>query len=67
MKVNKLTLKNIFDTTVRLEAPLFQRPYVWGQEKNWEPLMEAIISLASSGGRIPIRGPISWGQLFWSD
>lgn len=27
--VNKLTLDKIFDPTVRLEAPLFQRPYVW--------------------------------------
>jgi len=46
MNVNKLTLKKIFDTTVRLEAPLFQRPYVWNREKNWEPLMEAILALA---------------------
>lgn len=46
MNVNKLTLKKIFDTTERLEAPLFQRPYVWTQEKNWEPLIEAILALA---------------------
>ncbi len=46
MNVNKLTLKKIFDTTERLEAPMFQRPYVWTKEKNWEPLLEAILSLA---------------------
>ena len=46
MNVNKLTLKKIFDTTERLEAPMFQRPYVWTKEKNWEPLLEAILSVA---------------------
>ena len=25
-----------------LEVPLFQRPYVWGQEQQWEPLWEGI-------------------------
>ena len=46
MNVNKLTLKKIFDTTERLEAPMFQRPYVWTKEKNWEPLLDAILLLA---------------------
>ena len=42
MKVDKLTLNHIFDRTERLEAPIFQRPYVWKQEENWEPLWESI-------------------------
>ena len=46
MNVDKLTLKKIFDTTERLEAPLFQRPYVWTKENNWQPLWEAIQSVA---------------------
>src|SRR5512139_691866 len=25
---------------MRLEVPLFQRQYVWGQERHWEPLWE---------------------------
>ncbi len=45
MNVNKLTLKKIFDTTERFEAPMFQRHYVWTEE-NWEPLLESVISLA---------------------
>lgn len=48
MNVNKLTLKKIFDTTERLEAPLFQRPYVWKRERNWEPLLEAVLTSADS-------------------
>ena len=46
MNVNKLTLKKIFDTTERLEAPMFQRPYVWTKDKNWEPLLDAVLCLA---------------------
>jgi hypothetical protein len=40
--VNKLILSRLFDSTERLEAPLFQRPYVWERKQNWEPLWEAI-------------------------
>lgn len=46
MDVNKLMLSRIFDTTERLDAPLFQRPYVWNQNRNWDPLWEAIETLA---------------------
>jgi hypothetical protein len=46
MKVDKLTIERVFDPTERLEAPLFQRPYVWEQEENWVPLWESIQSMA---------------------
>jgi hypothetical protein len=46
MDVNKLMLSRIFDTNERLDAPLFQRPYVWNQNRNWDPLWEAIETLA---------------------
>lgn len=46
MKVDKLTVGKVFDATERLEAPLFQRPYVWEEDHNWGPLWEAIRSLA---------------------
>jgi hypothetical protein len=48
MKVDKLALDRIFDRTERLEAPLFQRPYVWQREKNWEPLWSTIRSVADA-------------------
>jgi hypothetical protein len=44
--VTKLTLDKIFDPTVRLEAPLFQRPYVWKRQLNWSPLWKAIRQIA---------------------
>ncbi|MFT7293012.1 MAG: hypothetical protein ACI87Q_000858 [Pseudohongiellaceae bacterium] len=38
-------LNQIFDGTISFQIPLFQRPYVWGKEKNWEPLWEDIQGL----------------------
>lgn len=46
MRADKLTLEKIFDRTERLEAPLFQRPYVWKRDENWVPLWEAIQAIA---------------------
>jgi hypothetical protein len=46
MKVDKLTLERIFERDERLEAPLFQRPYVWKREENWTPLWESTRSVA---------------------
>lgn len=46
MKANKLTVNGLFDPNERREAPLFQRPYVWKQESNWEPLWQSIKALA---------------------
>jgi uncharacterized protein with ParB-like and HNH nuclease domain len=48
MKVDKLALDRIFDRTERLEAPLFQRPYVWQRSRNWEPLWNTIRGVAEA-------------------
>lgn len=48
MKVDKLALDRIFDRTERLEAPLFQRPYVWQRGRNWEPLWNTIRGVAEA-------------------
>jgi hypothetical protein len=42
MNANKKSLGHIFDPSLRLVVPLFQRPYVWKQEANWEPLWDSI-------------------------
>lgn len=31
----------VFDAVAHLQVPLFQRPYVWKQERNWDPLWES--------------------------
>lgn len=42
MKANAVGLLAIFEKKMRLEVPLFQRQYVWTQEKQWEPLWEDV-------------------------
>lgn len=46
MRADKLTVNGLFDPTERREAPLFQRPYVWKQKENWEPLWDSIRAVA---------------------
>lgn len=45
MEANARNLERIFDSTVSYQIPLFQRPYVWSEDKNWLPLWEDIQDL----------------------
>lgn len=47
MIANRRNLSEILEQTIRLVAPLFQRPYVWNQDRNWEPLWLAIEGAAN--------------------
>jgi Uncharacterized conserved protein len=38
----------LFSAPVRYLIPLFQRPYVWSQEKQWEPLWADVASVAEA-------------------
>lgn len=38
MEARDVTLGDVFDTKVRYEIPIFQRPYVWDEERNWTSL-----------------------------
>lgn len=42
MDARALPILDIFDRTIQLQVPLFQRPYVWTREEQWEPLWEDI-------------------------
>ncbi len=42
MKSNTLTPFELFGNQVRYTVPLFQRPYVWTQTKQWEPLWDDV-------------------------
>ena len=46
MNANKKSLGHIFDPSLRLVVPLFQRPYVWKHEATWMPLWESIHDVA---------------------
>ena len=47
MEARRLNLGGLFELSIRLKAPLFQRPYVWKSERNWEPLWESIADVAT--------------------
>ena len=42
MKANSINLQKIFEQTIRYRIPLFQRPYVWTEEENWQPVWEDV-------------------------
>ncbi|GAA3809745.1 GmrSD restriction endonuclease domain-containing protein [Cellulomonas soli] len=46
MKANARTPAEIFGNSVRYVVPLFQRPYVWERDTQWEPLWEDVRTLA---------------------
>ncbi len=46
MDASILTLKDIFQKDVRYLIPTFQRPYVWNQEDQWEPLWDDVRNTA---------------------
>lgn len=39
MNAGKRTLGHVFEGTLRLAVPLFQRPYSWKEDPNWELLV----------------------------
>jgi len=45
MQPNYIPISNLFSTQTRHTVPLFQRPYVWTREEQWEPLWEDIAGL----------------------
>lgn len=45
MRPDTNTVQQLFERDVRYLVPLFQRPYVWDEEHQWEPLWEDILAL----------------------
>lgn len=45
MKTDVVTPHEVFFNPARLVVPLFQRPYVWSREEQWEPLWEDVVRL----------------------
>lgn len=46
MKADILNLRQLFQKDVRYVVPTFQRPYVWNQDDQWEPLWEDVRNVA---------------------
>jgi uncharacterized protein with ParB-like and HNH nuclease domain len=47
MKAGTLSVKDLFGSDRRYVVPLFQRPYVWSESNQWDPLWTDILRLAS--------------------
>ena len=45
------TPQNIFMQPQRLVVPLFQRPYVWNEERQWEPVWSKYLSASCAKTR----------------
>ena len=45
MKPDTHTVQDLFERDVRYVVPLYQRPYVWDESHQWEPLWEDIVAL----------------------
>jgi hypothetical protein len=45
LKPETRTVTQLFGLDVRYVVPLYQRPYVWEQERQWEPLWDDITTL----------------------
>ncbi|MDE2802342.1 MAG: DUF262 domain-containing HNH endonuclease family protein [Chloroflexota bacterium] len=48
METNVMTPQAIFSKVVQYMIPVFQRPYVWTAEQQWEPLWEDVTELAEA-------------------
>ena len=46
MKADSITIQDFFHTERRHLVPLYQRPYVWKREDQWEPLWDDLRQLA---------------------
>ncbi|GAB4005063.1 GmrSD restriction endonuclease domain-containing protein [Nocardioides ultimimeridianus] len=57
MKANTLSPMEIFGNQIRYVVPLYQRPYVWNQKEQWEPLWEDMRTLAE---RV-LEHPVGYG------
>lgn len=48
MKADTLDFSKLFGADVRYVVPMFQRPYVWEREKQWEPLWQDIVDVVDA-------------------
>jgi hypothetical protein len=58
METQVQTPQKIFTQPQSLVVPLFQRPYVWNQETQWEPLWNDVVRVAE---RI-LNSPLPQGE-----
>lgn len=45
MRPNTYTVQELFERDVRYLVPLYQRPYVWDEEHQWQPFWDDVLAL----------------------
>ena len=55
MDAGTLSIRNIFGQDIRYVVPLFQRPYVWDRERQWEPFWDDVRMVAE---RVERKEPV---------
>lgn len=45
MNTAQRTVTELFELDVRYVVPLYQRPYVWREDEQWEPLWDDVVTL----------------------
>ncbi|MFG2045227.1 DUF262 domain-containing protein [Dactylosporangium sp. NPDC048998] len=63
METKPLTLIHLFRREVRFVVPLFQRPYVWAREENWEPLWQDVMAAWHLHGQAEAEAPHFLGAI----
>ncbi|WP_323010531.1 DUF262 domain-containing protein [Paracoccus sp. (in: a-proteobacteria)] len=55
MQVGTLAIQHLFEKDVLYRVPLYQRPYVWKEDEQWQPLWEDLRRLSEDllGGKQP--------------
>ena len=48
MKPELRTVTELFELAVCYGVPLYQRPYVWDADKQWETLWEDVVTLLAN-------------------
>lgn len=48
MKADTLNFAKLFGADVQYVVPMFQRPYVWEREKQWEPLWKDVLDVVDA-------------------
>ena len=75
MQVGTLSIQHLFEKDVIYHVPLYQRPYVWKEEEQWQPLWEDLRRIAELliagkqprahflGASVQDRPPVPPGQI----
>ncbi len=48
MEAKALTPGELFDGKVTFEIPVFQRPYVWSEDEQWQPLWDDVVRVVEA-------------------